>query len=109
MECHRQTGNGACGENAHVQAFRLVLKVVDLSRTGTHVDFLIYKAIGKTPVVAIEVDGFHYHKKGSRQHERDIMKDSIFSKYDLPLLRFKTNGSGEAEQINCFLKGYVSH
>ena len=80
-----------------------------LSRTGTHVDFLIYKAIGKTPVVAIEVDGFHYHKKGSRQHERDIMKDSIFSKYALPLLRFKTNGSGEAEQINCFLKGYVSH
>ena len=80
-----------------------------LSRTGTHVDFLIYKSIGKTPVVAIEVDGFHYHKKGSRQHGRDIMKDSIFSKYDLPLLRFKTNGSGEAEQINCFLKGYVSH
>ena len=29
MECHRQTGNGACGQNTHVQAFRLVLKVVD--------------------------------------------------------------------------------
>ena len=23
MECHRQTENGACGANAHVQAFRL--------------------------------------------------------------------------------------
>ena len=29
MGCHRQTGHGACGQNAHVQAFRLVLKVVD--------------------------------------------------------------------------------
>ena len=79
-----------------------------LSRSGTHVDFLIYRAIGKIPVVAIEVDGFHYHKKDSRQHDRDIMKDSIFSKYGLSLLRFKTNGSGEIEQITGFLKGYVS-
>ena len=79
-----------------------------LSRTGTHVDFLIYRAIGKLPVVAIEVDGFHYHKDGSRQHERDIMKDSIFSKYGLPLMRFKTNGSGEVEQINGFLRQYIS-
>ena len=31
MECHRQTGNGGCGQNTHVQAFRLVLKVVDIS------------------------------------------------------------------------------
>ena len=79
-----------------------------LSRTGTHVDFLIYSAIGKSPVAAIEVDGFHYHKKGSKQYERDMMKDSIFSKYGLALLRFKTNGSGEIEQIKDFLSQYVS-
>ena len=79
-----------------------------LSRTGTHVDFLIYRAIGKSPVAAIEVDGFHYHKKGSKQYERDMMKDSIFSKYGLSLLRFKTNGSGEIEQIKDFLSQYVS-
>ena len=79
-----------------------------LSRSGTHVDFLIYRAIGKIPVVAIEVDGFHYHKQGSRQHDRDVMKDSIFSKCGLPLLRFKTNGSGEVEQIISFLREYVS-
>ncbi len=78
-----------------------------LSRTGTHVDFLIYRAIGKSPVTAIEVDGFHYHKKGSKQYERDMMKDSIFSKYGLSLLRFKTNGSGEIEQIKTFLSQYV--
>ena len=79
-----------------------------LSRSGTHVDFLIYRAIGKLPVVAIEVDGFHYHKEGSRQHERDIMKDSVFSKYGLPLMRFTTNGSREVEQINDFLRQYIS-
>lgn len=80
-----------------------------LSRSGTHVDFLIYRAIGKIPIVAIEVDGFHYHKKGSRQYDRDMIKDAIFSKCGLSLLRFKTNGSGEIEQITDFLKEYVSH
>ena len=79
-----------------------------LSRTGTHIDFLIYRYIGKTPVVAIEVDGFHYHKKGGKQHERDSLKDSIFMKYDFPLLRFMTNGSGEVERISEFLDGYIS-
>ena len=34
-----------------------------LSRSGTHVDFLLYRAIGKEPVAAIEVDGFHFHKQ----------------------------------------------
>ena len=79
-----------------------------LSRTGTHVDFLIYRAIGKEPVVAIEVDGFQYHKEGSRQHERDLLKDSIFSKYGFPLLRFRTNGSGECGRIQEFLNQYIS-
>lgn len=83
-------------------------EILYLSRTRTHVDFLIYRAIGKSPVAAIEVDGFHYHKKGSKQYERDMMKDSIFSKYGLSLLRFKTNGSGEIEQIKDFLSQYVS-
>lgn len=80
-----------------------------LSRSGTHVDFLIYRAIGKVPVVAIEVDGFHFHKKNTKQHERDLLKDSIFSKYNLPLLRFRTDGSGEYEKIKEFLKQYISN
>ena len=80
-----------------------------LSRNGTHVDFLIYRYVGKEPVAAVEVDGFHYHKEGSRQHERDQIKDSIFSKYGLPLLRFRTNGSGEQKIITDFLNNYISH
>lgn len=66
---------------------------------NTHVDFLIYNRITKAPVLAVEVDGFHFHKEGTRQMERDRMKDEIFAKYEIPLLRLPTNGSGEIEKI----------
>ena len=66
---------------------------------NTHVDFLIYNRITKAPVLAIEVDGFHFHKDGTRQAERDRMKCKIFEKYDIPLLRLPTNGSGEIQKI----------
>ena len=63
----------------------------------THLDFLIYNKLSKMPVLAIEVDGYEYHKHDSRQSERDKMKDKILEKYGLPLLRFATNGSNEKE------------
>lgn len=70
---------------------------------GTHIDFLIYNRITKTPVLAIEVDGFRYHKSGTDQAKRDRLKDSIFAKYGIPLLRLPTNGSGEIEKVRGFL------
>ncbi len=66
---------------------------------NTHVDFLIYNRITKAPVLAVEVDGFHFHKEGTRQAERDHMKDDILAKYGVSLLRLPTNGSGEIEKI----------
>lgn len=66
---------------------------------ATHVDFLIYNRISKKPVVAIEVDGYEYHKEDTEQAERDKKKNHIFELYEIPLLRFKTNGSGEYESI----------
>jgi hypothetical protein len=66
---------------------------------ATHLDFLIYNKLGKNPVVAIEVDGYEYHKKESRQSERDQMKNDILKKYGVPLLRFSTRGSGERERL----------
>ena len=69
------------------------------SREGTHVDFMIYNKVSKMPVLGIEVDGFKYHKEGTKQHERDIMKDTIFAKYRLPLIRLTTNGSNEKGKI----------
>lgn len=44
---------------------------------ATHLDFLIYSQISKEPVLAIEVDGFHYHKKGTKQYNRDQLKTHI--------------------------------
>ncbi|MBK7764342.1 MAG: AAA family ATPase [Bacteroidetes bacterium] len=65
----------------------------------THLDFLIYNKLGKTPILGIEVDGFEFHKQGTRQSERDKMKDEILDKYNFPILRFKTNESNEKERL----------
>ncbi len=65
----------------------------------THIDFLIYNKLGNVPVLAIEVDGFEFHKDGTQQAERDKMKDKILEKYDFPILRFKTNESNEKEKL----------
>lgn len=66
---------------------------------ATHLDFIIYNKLGKNAVLAIEVDGYEYHKSGSRQSERDMMKNGILGKYGVPLLRFSTTGSGERDQL----------
>ncbi len=70
-----------------------------INREGSHVDFMIYNKVTKMPVPGIEVDGFNYHKEGTEQYKRDVMKDAVFEKYQLPLLRLKTNGSREKEII----------
>ena len=66
---------------------------------ATHLDFLIYNRISKKPVLAIEVDGYEYHKEDTVQASRDLLKNHIMELYKIPLLRFKTNGSGEKEKI----------
>ena len=72
----------------------------------SHVDFLIYRKVDKKPKLAIEVDGAAFHKTGSVQKEvRDKIKDRVFDKCGLPLLRLATTGSGEAERIMAMLKG----
>lgn len=70
-----------------------------VTKTQSHVDFLIYDSLGKRPKFAIEVDGVSYHKEDGRQAERDKMKDEIFKKYELPLYRFRTDDSGERARL----------
>lgn len=65
----------------------------------THVDFLLFNKVTKKPLLVIEVDGVAYHKEGSRQEERDTMKNSILEKYGMPLLRLRTDGSNEKQKI----------
>lgn len=65
------------------------------SNRMTHIDFLIYDKVGKKPILAIEVDGWSYHKEGTAQADRDKLKNSILSKYGLKLIRLSTKGSDE--------------
>lgn len=69
------------------------------TKSWTHLDFLIYNKVAKVPVLAIEVDGFEFHKEGTHQAERDKVKDKILEKYNFPILRFRTNESGEKEKL----------
>ncbi len=66
---------------------------------ATHVDFLVYNRISKKPVLAVEVDGYDFHKTNSVQASRDVLKDHILELCGISLLRLKTNGSGEREKI----------
>ena len=74
---------------------------------ATHIDFLIYNRISKKPVLAIEVDGYEYHKNGTVQAARDMLKNHILQLYQIPLLRFQTNGSGERKIIAEWLEKLV--
>ena len=65
----------------------------------THIDFLLFNKLDKKPVMAIEIDGTRYHAEGSRQAERDLMKNSVLEKYGLPLLRIRTNESNVENRI----------
>lgn len=65
----------------------------------THVDFLVFDKFSMLPVLVIEVDGVTYHAAGSKQAERDIMKNTILTKYNIPCLRLRTDESNEKQRI----------
>lgn len=69
----------------------------------SHTDFLIINKMDKLPIVAIEVDGISYHNEATKQFERDKIKNSVFEKYKLPLLRLSTKGSNEQEKLENLL------
>ncbi len=64
-----------------------------------HCDFIIFNRITKNPILGIEVDGTRYHQENSTQGKRDKMKDNIFAIYNLPLIRFRTDGSQEKTKL----------
>lgn len=65
----------------------------------TRTDFLVYRKVDKSPVLAIEVDGYAFHREGTRQAERDALKDSVLKKCGLPILRLSTIESSERSRI----------
>lgn len=86
----------------------LTQEEIDYCRHGSHIDFLLFNFMDKKPVLAIELDGISYHKKGSVQSNRDELKDSILEKNGLPLLRIKTNESMEKDRIEDKLKDVLN-
>lgn len=66
----------------------------------SHVDLLIYDTIGKRPLVCVEVDGWAFHRPGSLQAVRDEIKNTVFQRAGLPLIRLSTTGSGEVEIVS---------
>ena len=56
----------------------------------SHVDFLIYNAITKQPLLPIEVDGWGFHGGNSIQQHRDALKDGLLAKYGLSPCRIST-------------------
>jgi very-short-patch-repair endonuclease len=50
-------------------------------------------------VLVVEVDGYVFHINNPKQLERDKMKDTILQKYGIPILRIKTNESGEEARL----------
>jgi hypothetical protein len=74
----------------------------------THIDFVVYRRTDRSPVLAIEIDGYSFHRKGTRHAERDDLKNSVLRKCELPLLRLSTTGSNEKERIRKALNAAAS-
>ncbi|NLB62278.1 MAG: DUF2726 domain-containing protein [Clostridiales bacterium] len=70
----------------------------------THVDFLLFDKLNRKPVLVVEVDGVSYHKEGTRQAERDSMKNEILNKYNIPFIRLRTNESREEQRLAAALR-----
>ncbi|MBO8092402.1 MAG: AAA family ATPase [Prosthecochloris sp.] len=65
----------------------------------TRTDFVIFRKVDKSPALVVEVDGYRFHRKGTRQAERDALKDAVLAKCRIPLLRLSTVGSDERNRI----------
>ena len=95
-------------ENYFLQSLASVLTgtVQDSENRLARMDFKIAVELSKlSQVIAYthDVDGGS-HKSGSKQAERDMKKNSILEKCGVPLLRLRTDGSGEKEKIKNALK-----
>lgn len=100
----------------HVPLYSIVNDYSQLDETETqfakhpwaHVDFLIYNKLDKEPVLVVEVDGYRYHAENIEQTKRDEIKDRVLYKIGLPILRIRTNESGEEAKLTEALQKVIS-
>lgn len=69
----------------------------------SHVDFLIYNSLTKQPILAVEVDGWNFHKESEVQRHRDELKDQLFAKLSLRMHRISTTDTVNIETIKAML------
>ncbi len=101
----------------HVPLYSIVNDYSELDETETqfakhpwaHVDFLIYNKHDKGPSLAVEVDGYRYHVDNKEQTKRDGIKDRVLYKIGLPVLRIRTNESGEKGKLTKALDRVISN
>ncbi len=62
----------------------------------------------EVPLLAIKVDGTCFHAAGSIQAERDDKRNPIFVICGIPLLRLRTDTSGEKEKVEAALKAAIT-
>lgn len=79
-------------------------------QNGSRLDFLFFHMVTKEPLAVVEVDGYSFHREGTRQAERDALKDSVLRKIGIPLLRLstRTETGQEGEKLRSFLLGVHS-
>lgn len=65
----------------------------------THIDFVIFHKMDKTPLLAIEIDGYAFHNPKTAQARRDELKNAILEKNNFKFLRLKTNESSEEKRL----------
>lgn len=75
-------------------------------RNRASCDFVLYFKVGKTPLGVIEVDGGSHDKP--EQAERDMLKNSILRKINIPLLRLRTVESRIEDKVAQFLANWAS-
>ncbi len=100
----------------HVPLYSIVNDYSQLDETETqfakhpwvHVDFLIYNKLDKEPILVVEVDGYRYHAENKEQTKRDEIKDRVLYKIGLPILRIRTNESGEESKLIEALQKVIS-
>ena len=64
-------------------------------RSTSAVDFVVYHAVTRRALLAIEVDGTAFHEDKPVQLRRDGIKESILRLCGVKVLSFQTNGSDE--------------
>lgn len=70
-------------------------------------DFGVYDVVTKKLVLAIEVDGWHFHGYNDEHQKCDALKDSIMAVYSIQVLRLPTDGSGEEQLMREALNGVL--